>query len=425
MKTRARQGRRWLRGLGSRLMLFLAIMGPGIITSNVDNDAGGIATYSLAGAHYGYSLLWALPLAGVALFVIQEMCARMGAVTGKGLSDLIREQLGVRTTFWVMLAMLLNNFGNTLAEFSGLAAGAEVFGIPRWLSVPVGAIIAWAIPVVGTYRAVEKVFLVASAFYISYVISGIIAAPPWGEVVTRLVTPELRLEPDFLVMLVGIVGTTIAPWQMFYLQASVVEKGLSARDCPYTRLDVLAGAVSAMVVVFFIVVACGATIFAAGARVETAADAAVALRPLAGPYASALFAFGLINASLFSASVLPLSTAYYTSEAFGFEGGVGRPWRQAPFFWSLYTGTIALAAALVMLPQAPLLQIMFLSQVVNGIVLPVILLIILRLANDKRLLGRYVNGRIFNSVAWLIAVVIIGLNLVMMGAQIRGPLRGG
>lgn len=423
MRAAAGKGRTWLRRLTSRAMLFLAIMGPGIITSNVDNDAGGITTYSLAGAHYGFSLLWALIPSLIALFVIQEMCARMGAVTGKGLSDLIREQFGVRVTFWVMLAMLLNNFGNTLAEFSGLAAGTEIFGLPRWVSIPASAVIAWAVPVLGTFQAVERVFLVASAFYVAYVISGILAAPPWAEVVGRLVTPELRPEPDFLLMLVGIVGTTIAPWQQFYIQASVVEKGLSARDYPYTRLDVLAGSVTAVVVVFFIMVACGATIFTAGVRVETAADAALALRPLAGPYASGLFAFGLINASLFAASVLPLSTAYYTSEALGFEGGVGRTWRQAPFFWTLYTGTIILAAALVMLPQAPLLQIMFLSQVANGLVLPFIILFILRLANDKRLLGRYVNGRIFNGVAWLVAAAIVGLNLAMLGLQAVEALR--
>ncbi len=420
----ARKGGIWLRRLSSRMALFLAIMGPGIITSNVDNDAGGITTYSLAGAHYGYSLLWALIPTLIALFIIQEMCARMGAVTGKGLSDLIREQFGVRVTFWVMLAILLNNFGNTLSEFSGLAAGTEIFGIPRWLAIPVGAFIAWAIPVAGTFRAVEKVFLVASAFYISYIISGVLASPPWPEVLTGLITPQLRPDPDFLLMLVGIVGTTIAPWQQFYIQASVVEKGLTARDYRYTRLDVLAGSTSAIVVVFFIMVACGATIFAAGSRIETAADAARALRPLAGPYASALFAFGLINASLFSASVLPLSTAYYTSEALGFEGGVGRTWRQAPFFWGLYTGTIILAAAAVMLPQAPLLQIMFLSQVANGLVLPFILLFILRLAGDKHLLGRYVNGRIFNAVAWVVAAAIIGLNLAMVGMQGAAALRG-
>jgi len=413
----------WLRrSVIARVLLFLSLMGPGIITANVDNDAGGIATYSLAGAHFGYSLLWSLVPVAASLIIVQEMCARMGAVTGKGLADLIRENFGVRTTFFLMLALLVTNLGNTMAEFSGLAAGTEIFGVSRYLSVPVAAALVWLLVVKGTYRSVEKVFLAASAFYVAYIISGFLARPLWDEVLIATIRPSLRFEPAYTMMLMGIVGTTIAPWMQFYNQSAVVEKGVTADQCSYTRLDVMVGSVAAVGVVFFIVVACGATIHASGLRVETVGDAALALGPLAGGYAAALFALGLVNASLFAASVLPLSTSYSVCEALGFEAGVSKGFRQAPVFFGLYTAMIVLGALAVLWPNAPLLQIMYLSQVLNGILLPYVLIFILLLVNKKNLMGRFTNPRLLNVVAWGVVGVVILLTLVLLLSQITSAL---
>ncbi len=397
-----------------RLFLFLAIMGPGIITQNVDNDAGGITTYSLAGAGFGYSLLWTLIPITVALYVIQEMAARLGAITGHGLADLIREQFGVRATTFVMLALLLADFGNTMAEFSGLAAGGEIFGISKYIMVPIGAMVVWWLVLKGTFRFVERVFLGASAFYIAYIISGTLAHPQWGEVIRATVTPSFSIRADYLVMLVGVVGTTIAPWMQFYLQSAVVEKRITVKEYGYTRADVLIGSIMTDVVAWFIIVACGATIFAHHLHIETAKDAALALRPLAGAYAAGLFAFGLINASLFSASVLPLATSYYVCEALGFEAGINRSAREAPIFYGIYAALIVGACAIVLLPRAPLLQIMFLSQVANGVLLPFILIFMLLLINNHGLMGAYRNSRIFNWIAWTTVVVMIILTLGMI-----------
>jgi len=399
-------------------MLFLAIMGPGIITQNVDNDAGGITTYSLAGAGFGYTMLWTLIPITIALYVVQEMAARLGAVTGHGLADLIRERYGVRTTAFVMLALLLADFGNTMAEFAGLAAGGEIFGISKYVFVPIGAVVVWLLVVKGTFRSVERVFLAASAFYISYLISGALAHPNWGEVLRATVTPSFSLHADYLIMLVGVVGTTIAPWMQFYLQAAVVEKRITVKEYGYTRVDVLVGSIMTDVVAWFIIVACGATIYAHHLHVDTVKDAALALFPLAGAYAGALFAFGLINASLFSASVLPLATSYYVCEALGFQSGVDRTIRQAPVFYGLYIALIIGACAVVLLPGAPLLQILFLSQVANGILLPFILVFMLLLVNRKRLMGAYTNSRTFNGIAWVTVVVMILLTLALVVTQV-------
>ncbi len=401
-----------------RLMLFLAIMGPGIITQNVDNDAGGITTYSLAGAGFGYSMLWTLIPITIALYVVQEMAARLGAVTGHGLADLIRERYGVRTTTFVMLALLVADFGNTMAEFAGLAAGGEIFGISKYIFVPIGALAVWLLVVKGTFRSVERVFLVASAVYISYLISGALAHPNWGEVVRATVTPSFSWRTDYLVMLVGVVGTTIAPWMQFYIQSAVVEKRITVKEYGYTRVDVLVGSIMTDVVAWFIIVACAATIFAHHQHVETVKDAAQALFPLAGAYAGALFAFGLINASLFSASVLPLATSYYVCEALGFQSGIDRTFRQAPVFYSLYVALIVGACAVVLLPGAPLLQILFLSQVANGILLPFILIFMLLLVNRKRLMGAYTNSRTFNAIAWITVVVMIVLTVALVVTQV-------
>ncbi len=401
-----------------RLMLFLAIMGPGIITQNVDNDAGGITTYSLAGAGFGYSMLWTLIPITIALYVVQEMAARLGAVTGHGLADLIRERYGVRTTTFVMLALLVADFGNTMAEFAGLAAGGEIFGISKYIFVPVGALAVWLLVVKGTFRSVERIFLVASAVYISYLISGALAHPNWGEVLRATVTPSFSWRRDYLVMLVGVVGTTIAPWMQFYIQSAVVEKRITVKEYGYTRVDVFVGSIMTDVVAWFIIVACAATIFAHHQHVETVKDAAQALFPLAGAYAGALFAFGLINASLFSASVLPLATSYYVCEALGFQSGIDRTFRQAPVFYGLYVALIVGACAVVLLPGAPLLQILFLSQVANGVLLPFILIFMLLLINRKRLMGAYTNSRTFNAIAWVAVVVMIVLTLALVVTQV-------
>ncbi len=401
-----------------RLFLFLAIMGPGIITQNVDNDAGGITTYSLAGAGFGYALLWALIPITVALYVIQEMASRLGAVTGHGLADLIRERFGVRTTTFVMLALLLADFGNTMAEFSGLAAGGEIFGVSKYVAVPIGALVVGWLVLKGTFRFVERVFLIASAFYISYIISGSLAHPGWGEVLRATVTPSFSLRADYLVMLVGVVGTTIAPWMQFYLQSAVVEKRITVKEYGYTRADVLIGSLMTDVVAWFIIVACGATIYAHHLHIETAKDAALALRPLAGAYAAGLFAFGLINASLFSASILPLATSYYVCEALGYEAGVNRTVREAPVFYGLYIALIVGACIVVLLPGAPLLQIMFLSQVANGVLLPFILIFMLLLVNSHELMGAYRNSRVFNGIAWFTVVIMIVLTLAMVATLI-------
>lgn len=395
------------------IMLFLALLGPGIITANVDNDAGGITTYSLAGAQFGMSLLWLMLPTTVALVVVQEMCARMGAVTGKGLSDLIRESFGVRITFYVMIALLLTNLGNTVSEFAGIAASMELFGVSRYISVPLGAVAVWLLIVKGSYRIVEKVFLVACVVYVAYPVAAIMSGPDWGEVLHASVVPDMHVTPSSVTMMIGVIGTTIAPWMQFYQQASVVEKGITKEDYAFSRLDVIVGCVMAIVVAFFIVVACAATIFKAGIKIETAADAAMALTPLVGEYATGLFAVGLFNASIFAACVLPLSTAYYICEGMGWELGVDKDFREAPQFFWLFTLIIVFSAGAILWPDAPLIAIMFISQVVNGAVLPFVLIFMLRLINDKRLMGDYVNGPVFNTIAWATVVIVMGLTLVM------------
>ncbi|HEV2440366.1 MAG TPA: Nramp family divalent metal transporter [bacterium] len=402
----------------TRLAMFFAVMGPGIITQNVDNDAGGITTYSLAGANFGYALLWIMIPVTIALYVIQEMASRLGVVTGKGLADLIRERFGVRTTVWVMLVLLAADFGNTLAEFSGLAAGGEIFGVSKYVFVPIGAAAVWLLVVRGTYRSIERIFLGASAFYLAYVVSGLLARPDWGVVLRASVVPSFSFKADYLLMFVGVIGTTIAPWMQFYLQSAVVEKGITVKDYGYTRTDVFIGSLMTDVVAWFIIVACGATIFAHHIHVETAKDAALALAPLAGRYATALFALGLINASLFSASVLPLATSHYVCEALGFEAGVDRTVGQAPVFYGLYIALIVGACIIVLLPNAPLLQILFLSQVANGVLLPFILVFMLLLVNQKRLMGAYTNSVLFNVIAWVTTVIMIVLTVALVVTQI-------
>lgn len=395
------------------ILLFLALLGPGIITANVDNDAGGIATYSLAGAEYGYKLLWTMVPTTVALVVIQEMCARMGAVTGKGLSDLIRESFGVKVTFYVMIALFITNLGNSISEFAGIAASLELFGISKYASVPISAVLVWLLIVKGSYRTVEKVFLVACLVYIAYPIAAFMAGPRWDVVLKATITPTFQSDSGFIMTMIGVVGTTIAPWMQFYQQSAVVEKGITAEQYSFTRLDVIVGCVLAIVVAFFIVVACAATIHPHGIKIETAADAALALKPLVGQHASALFAFGLFNASLFGACILPLSTAFYICEGMGWESGVDKDFSQAPQFFWFFTIIIAISALLILVPNAPLMKIMFLSQVLNGMVLPFVLIVMLLLINDKNLMGSYVNGPVFNLIARLTVVIMVMLTAIM------------
>jgi Mn2+/Fe2+ NRAMP family transporter len=393
--------RRW-----RMLAALLAIVGPGIITANVDNDAGGITTYSLSGGNFGYGHLWALLPIGIMLFVVQEMSARLGAMTGKGLADLIRENFGLRVTFWLLAGVTFTNLANTMGEFAGVASAAEIFGISRYIAVPAAALLVWLIVIKGSYQAVEKLFLVACLVYIAYPISGFLAKPDWTPVWHAMVVPQWSASPAYIMMLIGIVGTTIAPWMQFYQQAAVADKGITAKDYHLARLDVLVGCIGAMVTVFFIVVTCAATIHASGQHVETVKDAAEALRPLAGPSCAALFAFGLLNASLFAASILPLGTAYQVAEGIGWERGVDHSFREAPEFYTIYTALIVLGAGLVLLPHAPLIQIMYWSQVLNGILLPVVLVFMLLLINNHRLLGTHTNSRLYNAIAWVTVIAV-------------------
>ncbi len=408
----------------AKIAMFLAVLGPGIVTANVDNDAGGIATYSIAGAQFGYSLLWTLIPITIALIVVQEMVARMGVVTGKTLADLVREKFGIRPTFFLLLALVLANLGNTVAEFAGWAAALEIFGVSKYLSVPIGAIAVWFLVVKGTYRVVEKIFLFACTIYFTYIVSAVFAHPRWGTVVAELATPHLRMDGAYLTMIIGVVGTTIAPWMQFYLQSAVVEKNVEVEDYRYCRTDVVVGCVMTDVVALFIIVACGATLFVNGVSIEGAKDAAMALAPFAGKHASTLFAIGLANASLFAASILPLSTAYSVCEGMGWESGIDKDFRTAPQFFWLYTGLIVLGGALVLYPQAPLILIMYLSQVVNGVMLPFVLVFMLKLINDRELMGEHVNSRAFNGIAWTTTVVMIVLTVLLVVVTVFPGLPG-
>jgi NRAMP (natural resistance-associated macrophage protein)-like metal ion transporter len=414
LRTRGTDLQRRVRSLRRRLTLLLAVVGPGLITSNVDNDAGGISTYAQAGAQYGYTLLWSLIPMTIALYVTEEMCARMGVVTGKGLSDLIREEFGFRPTFFVMITGFFVDLANVVAEFAGVAAAMQIFGVSKYIAVPLAAILVWVLVLRGTYRQVEVIFFAACGFYLAYVFSALLARPDWLEAARHTAIPNLSFNSGYLVMLTGLIGTTIAPWQFFYLQAGFVEKKVAVRQYPQARADVLIGSVSCMVIVFFIIVCTAATLYASGHRsITDAGQAAQALIPLAGKWAGLLFAFGLLNASLFAASILPLSTAHVICEGLGFEAGIDNKFREAPIFYWLYTVLIAVGAGIVLLPNAPLWKILIFSQVGNGIWLPVVVIFILLLVNRRDLMGEYVNTMAFNVVAWVTAIAMIALTLVL------------
>ena len=405
-------------------MLFLAVVGPGFITANVDNDSGGILTYSQAGAQFGHSLLWTMIPITLALIVVQEMTARMGAVTGKGLSDLIREEFGFRITFFMMIGILLTNFGNVVSEFAGIAGSLEIFGLPRHYTVPVCGVIVWLVVVKGQYKSVEKVFLAASFFYITYIVAGVLAKPDWTGALIATVKPPARsdwAQSGYIYMVIGLVGTTIAPWMQFYLQSSIVEKGVTKRQLRASRLDVITGCIFTDVVAWFIIVACAATLYTHGYHtINRPEDAAQALKPLAERFAYILFAAGLFNASLFAASILPLSTAYTVCEGLGFESGVGQKFSEAPVFYWLYTILIVAGGGFVLSPKLPLVKVIILSQVVNGIVLPFVLIFMLLLINKKELMGEYTNSRLFNVVAWATTAIMILLTAMLLWNNAHG-----
>src|SRR5579859_2210458 len=415
LQTRGTNLQHKIRGLRRRLTLLLAVVGPGLITSNVDNDAGGIATYSQAGAHYGYALLWSLIPMTIALYVTEEMCARMGVMTGKGLSDLIREEFGFRSTFFVMIAGFFVDLANVVAEFAGVAAAMEMFHVSRYIAVPIAAILVWILVLRGTYRQVEVIFLVACGFYVTYIVSAFLAKPNWLEAAQHVVIPNLHFNSGYLLTLTALVGTTIAPWQFFYLQAGFVEKKVGPRQYPQARADVIVGSISCMVIVFFIIVATAATLYASGQRdISDAVQAAKALIPLAGKWAGFTFAFGLLNASLFAATILPLSTAHVICEGLGFEAGIDHKFKDAKIFYGLYTLLIVAGAGIILLPHVPLWKIFILSQVGNGVWLPVVIIFILLLVNRRDLMGEHVNTLTFNIVAWVTAVAMIILTLVLV-----------
>lgn len=415
-----RGGRRVQRAAASRrgLVAYLAVIGPGMIAANAGNDAGGIATYASAGADYGYNLLWTLIPLVIALGIVQETCARMGVVTGKGLSDLIREQFGVRWTVLVMLALLVANGGVTVSEFVGIAAATELFGVPRFVSVPLAAFAVWWLVVKGSYRRVERVFLVMSLVFLGYVVSAFLAGPDWGEVARGVVRPEADFNPGYLFTVVALIGTTISPYMQVFVQSSVVEKGVREEDYSLTRADVWVGTVFAIAVAFFITVATAATLHRAGVHIDSAEDAARALEPLAGTYARTLFGVGLFGASMLAAAVLPLSTAYSISEALGYEKGVSRSFREAPIFVGIFTFLIVVGGLVAMLPGVPLFDVLLITQVINGMLLPVILVSILRLASDRELMGAHANGRVYNAASWLTVLVVSALSLLFIATRL-------
>ncbi|HXS96245.1 MAG TPA: divalent metal cation transporter [Candidatus Limnocylindrales bacterium] len=403
-----------------QIILFLGVLGPGFITAMVDNDAGGILTYSAAGAKYGYLPLWTLIPITLVLIVTQEMCSRMGAVTGKGLSDLIREEFGLRITFLTMALLVLVNLTNVMSEFAGVASSLEVFRISKYITVPLSAIAVWVMVVKGTYRSVEKVFLFASLLYLTYIVSGILVRPDWKQAAIYSVKPSLILDSGYIYMLIGMVGTTIAPWMQFYLQSAIVEKGVSAKEYAASRLEVIVGCIGTDVIAFFIIVACAGAIYSIHPQdIDDAAQAAVALKPF-GQYAFLLFSAGLFNASIFAASILPLSTAYSVCEGLGFESGVNRSFREAPIFYGLYTLLIVVGAGVILIPHFPLVKMILLSQVLNGVLLPLILIFMVLLINKKDLMGEWTNSTWLNLASWVTVVIMIGLTLAYAGISIRG-----
>lgn len=413
----------WKR-LRYHLLVFFAVIGPGFITAMVDNDAGGILTYSQAGARYGYLPLWTLLPITILLIVTQEMSARMGAVTGKGLSDLIREEFGLRTTFVMMAALVLANLTNIVADFAGIAGSLELFHVSRYITVPLGALLIWLLILKSSYQRIEKIFLVACLVYVAYVVSGVLIRPDWKQAAINSFKPTLMLDAGYITMLIGMVGTSIAPWMQFYLQAAVVEKGVTAKDYGESRIEIIVGCIAMAVIAFFIIVACAGAIWSQHPRnIENAADAAIGLKPF-GRYAFLLFAAGLLNASLFAACVLPISTSYSVCEGLGFESGVNRRWREAPVFYWLITLLIVVGGGVILIPSFPLIKIILWSQIINGILLPVVLIFMILLVNRQALMKEWTNSFAYNIVGWISVAIMIGLTLALVGLSLK-RLAGG
>lgn len=411
-----------MRLIKNRLWIFLLILGPGVISALAGNDAGGTATYSIVGARFGYHMLWMLILVGVSLVVIQEMCARMGVVTGKGLSDLIREEFGVRWTFFAMLILLIANIAVTISEFAGIAASLEIFGITRYFSVPTMVIIIWFLMTRGSYKGVERIFFAMCLIYFAYIFSGFMARPDWAVVFKQSVVPSFKFEMNFILIAIAMIGTTVTPWMQFYLQSSVVEKGVKIKQYNYLRWDVIIGSVVAVTIAFFIIIACGTVLHPEGIIVHDAKEAAMALRPFAGGYATFLFALGLFASSTLGASILPLSSSYAICEAFGWENGISKKFAEAPIFYALYTVLILIGGGVVLLPRLNLINVMLFSQTMNGILFPFILIFMLLLVNNKRLMGQYVNSKFNNFVAGATALVLIVLTILLVFATFTGQV---
>jgi NRAMP (natural resistance-associated macrophage protein)-like metal ion transporter len=411
------------RRLRYQFLTFLAVLGPGFITAVVDNDAGGIYTYSQAGAKYGYMPLWTLLPITILLVVTQEMCSRMGAVTGKGLSDLIREEFGLRTTFFLMTVLVFANMTNVMANFAGVASATELVNVSRYISVPIAAILIAVVVTRASYRRVEQIFLFACSVYICYIVSGVLVKPDWKAVAISSIRPVVFIEAGYLAMLIGMVGTSVAPWMQFFLQAAVVEKGITAKDYAESRIEVIVGCIVMSVTAAFIIISCAGAIWSSTSPdtrrdIETAADAARALKPF-GEFAYLLFGLGLLNASLFAASILPLSTAYTVCEGLGLESGVNKTYKEAPFFYGLFAFLIASGAVTVLLPNVPLVKIILISQILNGAVLPLVLGYMVVLVNKKRLMKEWVNGSFYNFVAWSAVVIMSGLTIALLFVSIQ------
>jgi Mn2+/Fe2+ NRAMP family transporter len=394
--------------------LFAAILGPGIITGSVDNDAGGITTYSVAGALYGYNLIWTLIPSFLVLVIIQEMNARMGIVTGKGLADLIRENAGVKITFFIFIGLLVADIGNTTTEFAGVAGSLGIFSVSKYISVPIVAVMVWVMVVKGNYKIAERIFLVFSVALLMYVISALMGKPHWQEIGHSIIHPEMKMNTQSIEVIIGIIGTTIAPWMQFYMQSSVIEKGLKIRQYKYILVDIIVGCLATVVVAFFIMVACASTLHINNIVINEAKDAAMALKPLAGAISSQVFAFGLFIASIFSATILPLATAFYVCEAFGFEAGIDKKWKEAPQFYWLYTAIIVLGVIIILIPNAPLIAITLWSQIINGLLLPVVLVCMILLVNNKKIMGKHVNKPVQNIIAWVSIAILVGLSITLI-----------
>lgn len=396
------------------LLIFLSVIGPGIITGSVDNDAGGITTYSVAGANYGYKLLWTLLPSFIALLTVQEMNARMGIVTGKGLADLIRENFGVRITFYLFVLLLVADIGNTATEFAGVAGSMVIFNVDKYISVPLAAIAVWVLVVKGNYKISEKIFLLFSVFLLSYIVSAVLAKPDWGQIGKEMISPSIQWDNAYLITVLGLVGTTVAPWMQFYMQSSVIEKGISIDDYKYTIWDVVVGCVITVVVAFFIIVSCGATLHVNGIQINEAKDAAMSLKPFAGALASQVFAFGLFVASVFSAAILPLATAFFICEAFGFEAGIDKKFSEAPQFYTLFTFTILTGVGIILIPNAPLIAITIWTQVLNAVLLPVVLICMMLIINKPEIMGEYTNKKYQNIIGWTTSIVLMLLSAVLV-----------